>query len=99
MQGYTEREVNETEQAGYRDEEWPGTGMMRGELIDQMERLLVYTQGQTYTWNSDYGALIFATVARSGRTFEGICALLRGGLAVQAGMLTRSLFEDMVVSH
>ncbi len=99
MQGYTEREVNDAERARYGGEEWPGTGMTKGELIDQMERLLVYTQGQTYNWDSDYGALVFATVARSGRTFEGICALLRAGLAVQAGMLTRSLFEDVVVGH
>ena|GEM_PF-4842829 len=64
-----------------------------------MEDLLVFTKKAVYTWDDDFGALIFATVARSGRTFDGICKLLRAGLAVQAAMLCRTLFEDMIIGH
>lgn len=66
-----------------------------------MEDLLFFTRHAEYEWEADrdISALIYATVARSSRTFEGICMLLRSGLAVQAAMLSRSLFEDMVVGH
>jgi hypothetical protein len=64
-----------------------------------MEELLVFTKEMTCTWEDDFGALVFATIARSSRTFDGICRLLRAGLAVQAAMLCRTLFEDMIVGH
>lgn len=82
----------------YREEEL-AEGLTRSDLISSMEDLLIFTRGKGYDWEDDFGALVFATVARSGRTFEGICLLLRDGLAVQAAMLLRSLFEDMVVGH
>jgi Family of unknown function (DUF5677) len=76
-----------------------GDGVSRDALIESMETLLAFTNNATYAWTDDYGTLIWATVARSGRTFDGICRLLRAGLAVQAAMLCRSLFEDMIVGH
>lgn len=74
-------------------------GLSRADLVDSMEKLLLFTRGKGYDWEDDFGALVFATIARSGRTFDGVCVLLRSGLAVQAAMLCRSLFEDMVVAH
>lgn len=74
-------------------------GITRESIIEGMEELLPFTKRAAYQWDDDYEALIYATVARSGRTFDGVCKLLRSGLAVQAAMLTRSLFEDMVVGH
>jgi hypothetical protein len=74
-------------------------GVSRERLIESMESLLRFTKKAGYQWGNDWEALVYATVARSGRTFEGICKLLRAGLAVQAAMLSRSLFEDMMVGH
>jgi hypothetical protein len=64
-----------------------------------MEQMLMFTREATYDWEDSYFALIYATIARSARTFSGICQLLRSGLAVQAAMLTRALFEDVIVAH
>jgi hypothetical protein len=64
-----------------------------------MERLLHFTKQAGFQWENTYYALVYATVVRSSRTYEGICMLLRAGLAVQAAMLTRSLFEDVIVAH
>jgi hypothetical protein len=94
--GFIERDP--AEERGYLEEEL-GDGVTRDDLITSMETLLTFTTQATYTWESDFGALIWATVSRSGRTFDGICRLLRAGLAVQAAMLCRSLFEDMIVGH
>lgn len=96
MDGFVERD--EGEAAAYLAEEI-GPGVTREQLIESMEELLVFTKKVVYTWEDDLGALIFATIARSGRTFDGICRLLRAGLAVQAAMLCRTLFEDMIVGH
>jgi hypothetical protein len=43
--------------------------------------------------------LVFATVARSDGTFKVICSALLDGLPIQAAMLCRPLFEDLVVGH
>lgn len=94
--GFIERDPSEAET--YLKEEL-ANGVSREALVESMERLLFFTQKARYQWHGDWEALIYATVARSGRTFDGICRLLRAGLAVQAAMLTRSLFEDMVVGH
>lgn len=96
MNGFVERDENEAN--AYLAEEI-GNGVTREQLIESMEELLVFTKKAVYTWEDDFGALIFATVARSGRSFDGICKLLRAGLAVQAAMLCRTLFEDMIVGH
>jgi hypothetical protein len=96
MDGFVERDENEA--SSYLAKELGG-GVTREQLIESMEALLVFTKKAAYQWDDDFHALIYATVARSGRTFDGICKLLRAGLAVQAAMLSRTLFEDMVVGH
>jgi hypothetical protein len=93
--GFIERDPGD--EASYLAEEQ--NGVSRESLIRAMEALLPFTKRAAYQWENDYEALIYATVARSGRTFDGVCKLLRVGLAVQAAMLTRSLFEDMVIGH
>jgi hypothetical protein len=45
------------------------------------------------------GALILATYARSSKTFNASVRLAALGYGAQAGMLNRSLFEDMIVAH
>jgi Family of unknown function (DUF5677) len=74
-------------------------GITRADLIEGMEPLMAFTREAAFEWENDYYALIYATVVRSTRTYSGICLLLRQGLAVQAAMLTRSLFEDVIVAH
>lgn len=96
MNGFVERDENEA--SAYLAEEL-GSGVTREQLVEAMEALLVFTKKAAYQWDEDFSALIYATVARSGRTFDGVCKLLRAGLAVQAAMLSRTLFEDMVVGH
>jgi hypothetical protein len=94
--GFIER--NPEEAAAYLSDEL-ANGVSRLEVIEAMEDLLPFTKRAAYEWDEDFEALIYATTARSGRTFDGVCQLLRAGLAVQAAMLTRTLFEDMVVGH
>lgn len=74
-------------------------GLTRQELIERMEGLMSLNREAEYHWTETWGAIFYATIARSTRTFEGICLLLKRGLAAQAGMLTRSLFEDVIVAH
>ena len=45
------------------------------------------------------GRLIFRTYVRSSKTYQGSFLLAGRGYGVQAGMLNRSLFEDMLVAH
>lgn len=45
------------------------------------------------------GALIMATYARGTKTFQASFRLALAGYGAQAGMLNRSLFEDMIVAH
>jgi hypothetical protein len=92
------RERNLEEVDAYLGEEL-GEGVSRRELIEGMERLLHFTEQARFEWENNFYALIYATIVRSARTYEGICMLLRASLAVQAAMLTRSLFEDVVVAH
>lgn len=94
--GFIERSPEEA--AAYLSGEL-ANGVSRLEVIEAMEDLLPFTRRAAYEWDEDFEALIYATAARSGRTFDGVCQLLRAGLAVQAAMLTRALFEDMVVGH
>jgi len=74
-------------------------GVTHEDLIEGMERLMAFTREAAFEWENDYYALVYATVVRSTRTYSGICLLLRQGLAVQAAMLTRSLFEDVIFAH
>jgi hypothetical protein len=65
-----------------------------------MERLSQFCgDGTTYQWRNGTEALVVGTVARSARTYRSICLLLRANLPVQAGILTRTLFEDVIVTH
>jgi hypothetical protein len=43
--------------------------------------------------------LVLSTLARGRSTYETILELLASGRSLQAAMLSRSLFEDMVVAH
>jgi hypothetical protein len=43
--------------------------------------------------------LVMATYARASKTFQASLRLSQQGYGAQAGMLNRSLFEDMVVAH
>lgn len=45
------------------------------------------------------GRLIFRTYARSSKTYNASFLLSGRGYGVQAGMLNRALYEDMVVAH
>jgi hypothetical protein len=94
--GFQERNTEEID--AYLQEE-VGEGISRENLIEGMEQLLYFTKRARFEWENNFYALIYATVVRSARTYEGICLLLRAGLAVQAAMLSRSLFEDVVVAH
>jgi hypothetical protein len=47
----------------------------------------------------DAGQTILATYGRSTKTFRAAVILAGQGYGVQAGMLNRSLFEDMIVAH
>jgi hypothetical protein len=92
------KEPNEEQKAAFLAE-IVGEDLSRADLIEAMEKLLVFVSESTYQWENNYYALVYATMARSARTFEGICTLLRSCLPVQAAMLTRSLFEDVIVAH
>jgi len=74
-------------------------GLTRNDVIDQVEALLSFTDRAVYSWENTYGALIYSTISRSSRTYRGVCLLLRAALPVQAAMLTRTLFEDVIISH
>jgi len=71
----------------------------REEVFDIIESLLGFTEKATYRWDYNFGALIYSTISRSSRTYRGVCMLLRAALPVQAAMLTRTLFEDVIVAH
>ena len=53
-------------------------GISRNDLIEGMERLSRFCEGgTTYTWKNGTEALVVGTMARSARTYRGICLLLR----------------------
>lgn len=45
------------------------------------------------------GDLLMRTYARGSKTYQAVLRLAAAGYGEQAGMLNRSLFEDMVVTH
>ena len=49
--------------------------------------------------NDPAGVLILWTFARSAKTFQGSVRLAGLGYGEQAGMLNRSLYEDMLIAH
>jgi hypothetical protein len=62
-------------------------------------RLLAFVDGDTFVLDTLFNQILHGTFMRSRETFAGTCVLLSEGLPVQAAMLVRSLFEDMVVAH
>jgi uncharacterized protein DUF5677 len=61
--------------------------------------LLAFVDRDTYVLDTPFNQLLHGTFMRSRDTYAATCLLLTEGLPVQAAMLVRSLFEDMVVAH
>jgi hypothetical protein len=91
-------EATEEDNRKYLSEEVTA-GITRADVIDNIETLLGFTEDASFQWKDNHIALIYATVSRSARTYQGVCMLLRAALPVQAAMLTRTLFEDVIVAH
>ena len=96
LDSFKERDLQELDE--YLAAELAG-GMSRQKVIDTMRGLTVFTDSAVYQWENTEYALIYGTIARSARTFSSTCLLLEHGMAVQAAVLARTLFEDMVVAH
>ena len=92
------KEPTADEEAAYLAEE-VAEDLSRETVIETIEMLLLFTEDAEYHWENNYGALIYATISRSARTFRGICLLLHAALPVQAAILTRTLYEDVIISH
>jgi hypothetical protein len=58
-----------------------------------------YLPGRQLMMDSHMEQIVGGTAARAQETFYAICQLARDRQTVQAAMLCRSLFEDMVVAH
>ena len=53
----------------------------------------------TYPADDRVGMIVFWTYARSTKTYRASVRLCCRGYGVQAGMLNRSLWEDMLMAH
>ena len=69
------------------------------QLVEVCGFLLSFLDDGKWEPQSDLEALVLGTLARSRATFETIVSLVVVDRSLQASMLSRSLFEDMVVSH
>ena len=58
-----------------------------------------YLPGRDLMMDTHMEQIVAGTAARSQETFYAVCQLARERQTVQAAMLCRSLFEDMVVAH
>jgi hypothetical protein len=58
-----------------------------------------YLPGRQLMMDTHMEQIVGGTAARAQETFYAICQLARDRQTVQAAMLCRSLFEDMVVAH
>ena len=58
-----------------------------------------YLPGRQLMMDTHMEQIVGGTAARAQETFYAMCQLARGRQTVQAAMLCRSLFEDMVVAH
>ena len=58
-----------------------------------------YLPGRQLMMDTHMEQIVGGTAARAQETFYAICQLARNRQTVQAAMLCRSLFEDMVVAH
>src|SRR6218665_1861010 len=61
--------------------------------------LIGFTEGDQFPLDTPFEQIVHGTFMRSRDTFKAIHNLLATGFPVQAAMLVRSLFEDMVVAH
>lgn len=68
-------------------------------LPDACAALLAFTDGDSYRVDTPLERLIVATFRRSTETLTSILILVEEHMPIQAAMLSRSLFEDLVVGH
>jgi hypothetical protein len=73
------------------------------EILDrQMEACAAigsYLEGRELMVDTHMEQIVAGTAARAKETFRAMCVLAREQQTVQAAMLCRSIFEDMVVAH
>jgi hypothetical protein len=63
------------------------------------EALIRFTEGDLFPLDPPFNLIVSATFMRSRETFTATHNLVAYHFGVQAAMLVRSLFEDMVVAH
>ena len=63
------------------------------------QALLAFTERDLFPLDTPFNRILYGTFMRSRDTFAATYNLLAQGYPVQAAMLVRSLFEDMVVAH
>jgi hypothetical protein len=63
------------------------------------QALLAFTKGDLFALDTPFDQILYGTFMRSRDTFAATYNLLAQGYPVQAAMLVRSLFEDVVVAH
>lgn len=63
------------------------------------QALLAFTEGDLFPLDTQFNQIVYGTFMRSRDTFAATHNLLGQGYPVQAAMLVRSLFEDMIVAH
>jgi uncharacterized protein DUF5677 len=63
------------------------------------EALIRFTEGDYFPLDPPFNLIVSATFMRSRETFTATHNLVAHNFSVQAAMLVRSLFEDMVVAH
>jgi hypothetical protein len=63
------------------------------------EQIGMYLEGVELMTDTHMDQIVAGTVGRARETFRAMCFLASQGQSVQAAMLCRSIFEDMVVAH
>jgi hypothetical protein len=63
------------------------------------QALLAFTEGDLFALDTPFDQILHGTFMRSRDTFAATYNLLAQGYPVQAAMLVRSLFEDVIVAH
>ena len=79
-------------------EEEPSAAEARGPLVAS-QALIEFTEGDYFSLDTPFDHIVHGTFMRSRDTFKATHNLVAYGFAVQAAMLVRSLFEDMIVAH
>ncbi|HEX4729728.1 MAG TPA: DUF5677 domain-containing protein [Solirubrobacterales bacterium] len=67
--------------------------------ITACESIGTYLEGRSLIIDTHLQQILAGTAARAKETFRSMCALASEHQTVQAAMLCRSIFEDMVVTH